>query len=228
VVAAVVGAGVKRLRLDTDAVALVVPENAAGVLAAGLRHLGVTLLAGTAAVHDVLAGRAGLLDATREGLARVTSEAERAGVPLAVSARVPVCRHNVRDLPSAVLAAVQAGCGHVVLEIDDGGLDLAGALPWITAACDSGTVNSVWVEVSGLPLCLAGGHVLHAVPVLRPAYEGARPAACVDCRLDALCEGAPPGVAPDVAAAIAPPEQSERLEAAIRRAYLDPGPGEVE
>jgi hypothetical protein len=155
--------------------------------------------------------------------------AEAGEAEVLLSVRVPVCRHNVRDLPDAVAAAVGAGARHVLLQVTDGGLDLPGAMPWVVAACDSGTVNTVWVEASGIPYCVAGTHALHTVPVLGARSGGGKAAPCTACALDGVCEGAIAKAAPDVLAALEPPAGADALAARIREAYLAPrGAGEVE
>lgn len=217
VLEAAVAAGVRRLRLDTDGVALADGTNAAGILAAGVRHVRVTLLAG-AEIRAPLAGVLAFAEAARA-----------ADVRVALSARIPVCRHDSHELPAAVAAAAEAGVRHVLLDVADPGLDVAGAMPWIAAACDTGTVACVWVEAAGVPYCLAGDHALHLVPVLRAPRSGEKADRCATCRLDGRCGGVAAGTAPQVKALLAPPAFQERLAESIRRAYLVPGgPGEVE
>ena len=104
-------------------------------------------------------------------------------------------------------------------------------MPWIAAACDTGTVNCVWVEVAGVPYCLAGDHALHLVPVLRAPSVGreGRPLRDVQARRGA-CGGvaAGDGAAGQGVARTARVPRSALAES-IRRAYLAPGgPGEVE
>jgi hypothetical protein len=216
-VGAAVRAGARRLRLDTDAVALQSQRNAAGSLLAGVRHIRFTVLGGTAGVHDALAGAPGLLDATLAGVGSFVSAAEAERVSACVTALVPVCRHNVHDLPEAVARAVEAGASAVLLRVDDAGLDLGRAVPWVTAACDSGVVNGVWVEVKGLPFCLLPGYDLHSTDAVR-ARGGAKPAVCRTCALDGVCAGGPPEAATDSLAGFAPPPFAERLAPAVARA----------
>jgi hypothetical protein len=229
IVATAVRLGVKRLRLDTDAVALGHPDTAAGVLGAGVRQLRVTILAGSPGLHDALAGTPGALDGTLQGMHAFTEAAERADVRVSISAHVPVCRHNVHDVHAAVSVAASAGATHVLLEMADLGLDPRNAMPWIAAACDTGTVNCVWVEVSGVPFCIAGAHALHLLPLMRPVVVGTKADTCASCRLDDVCAGLPGGTSPQTKAALAPLPIEEQLAESIRRAYLAPvGPGEAE
>ncbi len=222
-------AGVKRLRLDTDGAALAHSGNAAAALSAGVRHVRVRLLGGSPGVHDALASAPGGQERALRGMREFAEAAERAGVRVAVSAHVPACRHNVSDLPAAVTAAVEAGARHVVVDVADPSLDVAAAMPWLAAACDSGTVNSAWVELAGVPYCLAGAYALHLVPLMRPVVPLARGDRCTSCLLTEVCGGVLEGAAPQVKAALAPPSDEERLVESIRRAYLAPtGPGELE
>jgi hypothetical protein len=228
-VSAAVRAGVKRLRLDTDAVSLGHPDNAGGVLAAGVRQLRVTLLAGSPGMHDALAGSPGVLDRTLQGVRAFADTAERADVHVAISAHIPVCRHNLHDLANTVSVAASAGACYVLLEIADPAIDPRSAMPWVAAACDTGTVNALWVEVAGMPYCFGGRHALHLVPVMRPVVVGAKAEACGVCALDETCGGLPAEAAPQAKAMLAPPAVEKQLAESIRRSYLSPsGPGELE
>jgi MoaA/NifB/PqqE/SkfB family radical SAM enzyme len=216
IVAGVVAAGCARLGVDTDAVAFSSEVNARGALRAGVRHVRFTLLAGTPGVHDALAGAPGLLDATQEGVQAFRAAADAEGVDVAVTARIPVCRHDLRDLPSAVGAAVSCGADAVEVAIEDGGIDLAAAVPWVTAACDTGVVNGVWVQVAGMPFCLLPGYDLHLADVLGER-AGAKQPVCGECALDDVCGGAPVGASADQLSLLAPPEGADALAAKVRR-----------
>lgn len=160
VVEACVSTGVPRIGIETAGTALSVHGNAAGVLAAGVRHLFVRVLSGDAATHDGLVGRPGALSGALAGIATYRAAAVEAGVPCVVTGVVPVCRH-VRDaLPLTVAALARAGVDAVrLVEGRDPGGQAAAA---IAAACDTGMVNRVWVEVSpALPL--PASHALHVL-----------------------------------------------------------------
>jgi hypothetical protein len=216
-VGAAVDAHCRRLCLETDAVALRSPQNAGGSLMAGVRHLRWSILGGTQGVHDVLLGTPGALDASVEGVRSFLSIAAAEAIPVSVTAVVPVCRHNVHDLPAAAGLAVDTGVDRVLLRVEDGGLDLPAALPWIVAACDTGVVNGVWVEVEGLSFCLFPGYDLHLSDAVR-VRPGAKQPACAECALDAVCAGAPAGASADQLATLAPPLFAERLAASVLRA----------
>lgn len=210
-------AGCRRVCLDTDAVALRTTQNAGGSLMAGVRHLRWTLLGGTPGVHDALLDTPGALDASVEGIRSFVSIAVAEDVPVSISAVVPVCRHNVHDLPAAAGLAVEAGAGRVLLRVDDGGMDLASALPWIVAACDTGVVNGVWVETEGIPFCLLPGYDLHLSDAVRQR-PGAKTPVCAGCALDPVCAGAPSGASADQLALLAPPPFATRLVTSVLRA----------
>jgi hypothetical protein len=217
VVAAAVRAGVVRLRLDTDAGALSVPSNAAGAISAGVRHLRVTLLGGSPGTHDVLRGVPGTYEAALAGIRTYVRCAEEQDTPVSVTVLVPVCRHNVREVPAAVAAAAEAGAASVLLRVEDGGADLDAALPWIFAACDTGVVNGTWVEVEGVPFCMAAGAALHLADTHRER-DGAHGPRCATCTLSMLCGGGPAGASADVLASLAPPEGVDALAACVSRA----------
>jgi MoaA/NifB/PqqE/SkfB family radical SAM enzyme len=209
--------GVQRLRLDTDAVALASPANAGGSIAAGVRHVRFSVLGGSSSLHDALVGEPGALDATLSGVRSYISAALELDEAVSVSAAVPVCRHNVHDLTPAVLAVVEAGADSVTLLLDDGGLDLAGAVPWLTAACDTGVVNAVWVEVDGAPFCLLAGYELHVADTVR-RRDGSKVAACRSCELDALCGGWPALASADTLGDLGPPSGAAALAPEVAKA----------
>jgi len=217
VVGAAMAAGCARLGLDTDGAALQSRQNAAGALSAGVRHLRVRILAGAPGSHDALAGAPGALDAAVAGLRAFREAADAASASTSIAVLVTVCRHNVHDLPGAVALAVECGADRVELHLDDPGLGLASSAAWIRAACDTGVVNGVWVEVDGMPFCAMPGYELHLSDVLR-ARTGAKSAACGACALDAVCAGCAPLASADQLAELAPVANGERLAAGIARA----------
>lgn len=217
VVAECVRAGVERLRLHTDASDLPLGGNAPGVIAAGVCALRVTLLGGSPGMHDALAGCPGALDATVTGVKAFVAAAAAQGAAVDVLADVPVCRHNARDLPTAVSLAAESGARTVRLRLEDGGMDLKGSLGWILAACDTGVVNRSWVEVQGLPLCLAGEHGLHVADVVRER-PGTHGPGCAACALRHWCAGGPVDASAEMLSLLAPPPDAEERAARVRRA----------
>jgi hypothetical protein len=216
-ISAAVRASVRRVRLDTGGSALRSPVNAAGGLSAGVRHIAVTLLGGTPGVHDALAGEPGGFDAAVGGARAFRAAAVEADIAVCISVIVPACRHNVHDLPAAVTSAFDATSDTVAIVLEDGGVDLVSALPWITSACDTGVVNGVWVEVEGVPLCLLPGHVLHVADVMR-ARAGARSLACAGCAPDAACGGLSAGASADLVGLLHPPADADRVWRGVARA----------
>jgi hypothetical protein len=217
IVSGVIGAGCRRLALDTDAAGMRSETNARGALVSGVRHIRCTVLAGTEGLHDALSGVPGLFDATRAGMAAFRAVSEAEGLDVSVTTMVPVCRHNVSDLPAAVAVAVESGADRIEIVLTDGGIDLDSAVRWITAACDTGVVNGVWVEVAGLPICALPGYDLHLADAVR-AREGSKSPVCASCALDAVCGGAPSGASVDQLSALAPPVGAATLAAGLRRA----------
>lgn len=217
VVAAAMRAGVRRLRLDTSGAGLLSPANAAGVLGAGVRHVEVVLLGGTPGVHDALAGRPGAFDAAVAGMRSFREAADAAGERVSVVVRVPACRHNLRETPAAVAAAVEAGADAVTIALADGGADLAPSLAWLRSACDTGVVNGVWVEVDGVPFCLLPEHSLHVADVVR-TRGGDKAPACAACGADAVCGGLAAGACADQLALLAPPADAAAIADGVARA----------
>lgn len=149
IVAAARDAGFERIGIETDATALVRGDNARGSLHAGVRHLRAVLF-GLDEVGDAMSGAVGASAAALAGIERFVRVADAESLVVAVSIIVPVCRHNLEQLPLIVAASARAGAGHVLLEASGAVAESAAAV--VAAACDTGTVNRAWVEVRGLPL----------------------------------------------------------------------------
>jgi hypothetical protein len=207
--------GAARLRIDTDATALSNPANAAGSVAAGVRHLRVTLLGGSSGTHDALFGKPSAFEAALMGMRAFVRAGQEAELAVSLTALIPVCRHSVQDLPATVAAAAEGGAHSVLLRIDDGGVDLGAALPWMTAACDTGVVNGVWVEVEGLPYCMAPDATLHLADTVRER-EGSRGPRCAECPLADVCAGGPVDASADTLASLVPPKGAATLASRIR------------
>jgi hypothetical protein len=209
-VAAAARAGVARLRIDTDAAALSNHGNAAGSIAAGVRHVRVTLLGGSSGTHDALRGTPGACHAALAGLRAYTRAAAEQDAAVCATVLVPVCRHNIRDLPAAVAAAGEAGACSVLLRVEDGGADFDAALPWMTAACDTGVVNGVWVELEGVPYCMAPGAPIHLADTHR-SRAGMHGPRCAGCPLVSFCAGGPADASADVLASLSAPDGAAAL-----------------
>ncbi len=159
-VARAVAAGAARVRIVTSGAALGVAGNAGGCQSAGVRHMRVVLL-GSAGLHDALAGSPGLYAAAMEGVAAWRDAATLGRDRTFLSALVPVCEHNVGDLPSAVADAIAAGAREVVLRVPSS-MDDPWSMRWIGSACDTGTVNRARVTIEGLPATALDGYAEHA------------------------------------------------------------------
>jgi len=221
VVADAVEAGAQRIRLDSDCSGFSSATTAEAVIGSGVRHVQFTLLGSMATLHDSLCGTAGAFERTIRGAKTFAEVARASNTPVQLSAHVPVCRHTIRDIAGIVGAAATAGASLVHLALVDEHLAPAAAAPWIGAACDTGVVNAVWVEVGGVPFCLAAGWELHLAPIYR-SVEGAKAAACGRCPLDGVCGGAPQGAGGAVLAALQPPADADGLAARISRSFEPP------
>lgn len=153
-------AGARRIALETDAAALSVRVNAAGLVAAGVHHLHVRVLHADEARGDELGGSAGRTRDSFAGIAGYLEAAQAAGVDAVVTLRVPICEHNVVSLPEIVTRAAALGV-HAVRLLGTSPLPTS-ASAFIAAACDTGMVNGVWVEAAeSLPV--PDSHSLHIV-----------------------------------------------------------------
>ena len=220
-IAAAVSGGAQRIRLDSDCHALAAPGSAVEAIQAGIRHVRFTLLGAESELHDALFGQRGALERTLAGVRAFTEAATAAKAPVHVTARVPVCRHNLQHVPATVTAAAEAGASAVLLSVEDAALDLRTAAPWLEAACDTGIVNTVWVEVEGVPYGLAAGWELHLASNYRH-MAGTKTDRCSDCPLDDVCPGAVRGASADVVARFRPPGNAEIMQAGVRRAFAPP------
>ena len=209
-VIAAVAAGASRIRLESDAHALVDPETAEQALQSGVRHLEFPLLGSTAELHDSLAGARGSFDETIAGAKSFIDVALKSATKVHITVRVPVCRHNLHDTPGIVTLAAKTGASAVLLTIDDGDLDLRQAGSWLEAACDTGVVYRTWVEVEGVPYGCAAGWELHLASIYHKV-DGEKTEACRECPLASVCSGAMPGASKRVLATFAPPADAAHI-----------------
>jgi len=159
-IAYVVRGGATRVGLETDGRALTVGGNAGGAIHAGVRRFDISLLAADDVAGERLYGRADAAGLALQGVAECVAAAERAGVNVAVTAAVPVCAHNLDDVARTVAALAAVGVACVRLDARDLPFS-AHASACLVAACDTGMVDGVWVEVLGSPEALPPSHVLH-------------------------------------------------------------------
>jgi len=145
IVAAAAHNGAVRIAVETDGGALAAGGNAAGAMHAGVRHVFV-----------------GFGDPPRAlaGVAAWTAAAQAMGVDAVATCVIELCRHNVTGLAQTIADLAEAGAAGVVLDVGtmDASPSVVGAL---TAACDTGMVNGVWVEVIGPAEALPESHHLH-------------------------------------------------------------------
>lgn len=158
-----VEAGASRIRLRTDGRALIVSDNAAGALLAGVRHLELVLLAGDQASHDALCGRPGSFAEAIAGAAAFCEAAASEHAPIALAGLVPVCPHNLHDVAAAIGALAHAGAVTVTLDVSPPVATSAGSTSWLAAAIETGTVNGAWVHVRGVPADKIPVSPLHAL-----------------------------------------------------------------
>ncbi len=216
IVRTAVASGAERVRVDVDPVGIAAEGAAQDLLDAGVRHVRVPVLAGTSGSHDSLSCGPDRDQAIKEGIRAFTEAAERSGARVSVTVHIPVCRHNVQDLPAAVMSAAEVGAHAVLAQVADPGLDVANGAPWFAAACDTGMVNAVWVELEGVPFCLLPDHELHVANTVR-ACDGTKPESCGECAAAIFCDGVVPGAVPQVMASLARPTDHELLAERVRR-----------
>ncbi|GAB4275518.1 MAG: hypothetical protein Kow0056_05170 [Coriobacteriia bacterium] len=207
-------AGAQRIRVQ--AAHGINPEKIPTLLSAGVRQVSFTIAAANPRVLAAMGIAEKKLEAFKSAPEALREAARADSQRVFVHVRIPVCRHNVHELPGAVALAAEVRADAVTLEPVDGGLDLAGSAPWIAAACDTGMVNALWVDVEGVPYCLMPGHELHQANLVR-SYAGEKARACVGCALDAVCDGVATAAAASSLPAVSPPEGAERIAERIRR-----------
>ena len=153
IIAEVVATGAQRVGLETAGALLAAGGNAQGALHAGVRHVDVRYVPGT----DT--DRASEHDFQLAGIREFVRAAQEVGISVAVSASVPACRHTSADLPAAVAELVAVGVGAVHIKVDPAPGFGPLAVASVIAACDTGVVNAVWVDVAGIEL--PEGHAMH-------------------------------------------------------------------
>ena len=156
-----IAAGVSRLGITTDGLALCNTENAAGCIDAGVRHADIALLGGSPATHDALSGNPGSFDAARHGARCLLDAATASGEKVVVCGRTRVCRHNADDMAGIVLAFVETGVSTISLEIDPK-VTLSHKRALLEAAIETGIVYGVWVSVVGPSPEELGEYSVHA------------------------------------------------------------------
>ncbi len=141
-----VDSGAQRIRLRTDGGALGVGGNAAGAFGAGVRHIELVLLAGTASVHDSLTGAPGLFDAARNGIAAFRAYAESSGESVAITGIVPICAHTAAHAAAAVAVLAELGAVAARLDVTS---DAPAAREAALVALETATVNGLHGFVTG-------------------------------------------------------------------------------
>ncbi|HET6497834.1 MAG TPA: hypothetical protein VFH17_02100 [Coriobacteriia bacterium] len=141
------------------------PGVAVAALESGARTVEVALLGPAEALHDGLAGEQGSFVRARETVRSTREWADASSARVSVRAIVPVCPHNLREAPATVTSCAEAGVDVVVLACVPT-LDPRRSAEWVGAACDTGTVNRVWVSVRGLSAESLGAKALHAIDAL--------------------------------------------------------------
>ncbi|MDO8950138.1 MAG: hypothetical protein Q7V61_06430 [Actinomycetota bacterium] len=159
-VVAAAAAGFVRIGLETGGGPLNVGENAAGAIHVGVRHLVIRFVP-SVADDDPVATPIRASDAALAGIRAFLGAAAAADQKVAVSAVVPACRHTAPLLPVAVAELADAGVGAVRLVADGEGAYGSAAIAHVSAACDTGVVNGVWVEVEGI--VLPKSHAAHCI-----------------------------------------------------------------
>jgi hypothetical protein len=154
-------AGAVRIALQTGGGSLTAGENAPGALHVGVRHVEVRYIPGSDDDEESVTASASRNDAALSGVRAFVSAAEARGERVAVSAVVPVCRHTAPRLARAIAELADAGVGAVRLSAPEGDSHGPGTVAHVIAACDTGVVNGIWVDVAGI--ALPETHQAHAV-----------------------------------------------------------------
>lgn len=154
-------AGASRIAVRSSGGVFAEPAAAQELVRSGVRVVEVTFLGSNAQAHDALAATPGAFDTAAAAVAHVRAAADALDVRVAIRGRVRVCRHNLADLPATVMRLAEMGVASISLACDPT-LDPRRAVDWVLAACDTGTVNRVWVAVSGMDEGALGDRSLHA------------------------------------------------------------------
>lgn len=169
---AAVRMGAGRIGVRSPGEPLADPSTTESLVTGGVRLFELPVFGSCAESHDPLIRVRGSFDGVISGIEEVRAAAQRRDLAVAVRGRVPVCGHTVRDLPSIVTRLAEAAVTEVVIEGAQGFGDRR-MLDWIIAACDTGTVNRVWVSVTRVAPELLGDRALHATDPFVTTRDGA-------------------------------------------------------
>ena len=139
---------IQRACVHTGGGPLVSPSACEHILASGVNHIRTVLLAGDAATHDALNDTPGSWDTAMHGIALMSQTASQSAAPLMLCGLIPVCSHNLDQLPQTIIALAGAGVRSIALDVTTLASDPRSA-SWITAAVDTGMVSGVWVSPVG-------------------------------------------------------------------------------
>ena len=158
-------AGTRRIGVRTSGQHLADPQRVIALVEAGVRLFEVPFPDPSGHPHDPLTGAQAPFAAAVHGVRTVLEVAEGSDARIAVRGLLGVCRHTAQDLPASVMRLAELRVTSVALHCV-GGADMPRLAEWVGAACDTGTVNRVWVSVTGLAPELLGDKALHATDVM--------------------------------------------------------------
>ncbi|MDY0088549.1 MAG: hypothetical protein RBS78_08400 [Coriobacteriia bacterium] len=156
---------ITRIGIRTSGRILRQEQDAMSLVSAGVRVAEVAFAGPDSSEHDALIGVPGSFDVAAGAIRAFSTAAKGLGVRAAIRSRIPVCAHNLHLIPATVMACAEMGVSSMLL-VCEPSLDPRRSVEWISAACDTGTVNRVWVAVSGVSAEALGGLALHAQDVM--------------------------------------------------------------
>lgn len=161
IVNAAVQAGVERLSVRTNGASLGEPGVAEQFVRAGVNHVEVTLLSGSAGTHDRLVGLPGAFDAAVAGMRAYRAASDSLGIATTLSGRILACEHNITELPDIVREFAEVGVSVVTIDASRAGR--RAHVPWLQAAALTGVLNAVWVSIEGVDPAALGESSTHAI-----------------------------------------------------------------
>lgn len=160
------GHGVERIGVESAGAGLA--ENAGAALESGVRLVELVVLAADERTQRVLSGARAGASGGVSALGAFASAARLRRIQVMITARIPVCRHNLDTLPATVTALAGAGAACVRLDVGDSAFGRESE--WLDAvggAIEAGTVRGAWTYVDAAEPLLGLGGMATVPPIAR-------------------------------------------------------------
>jgi hypothetical protein len=186
--------GAKRIKMVTNGRRLRDMDFLVGLVEAGCRVFEVKLEGASPEVHERATGTPYSFGETLQGIENLcglrTSERYPEGLFLAVRAGVTAAA--LGDLIPLVSMLGAFGLDRITLARKSLDFSMVEGAQWVANALKVATLNRIWTQCEGFPLCLMKGCERHVTECLDVQYRpGEKPKGCQKCVYHTFCEGPP-------------------------------------